>query len=46
MAAIPWLQSGYRLAQADGNEVLVGEYEFLMSGCDLLIVPDVAVDQG
>ena len=46
VAAIPWLQSGYRLAQADANEVLVGEYEFLMSSCDLLIVPDVAVDQG
>ncbi len=45
-AAIPWLQSGYRLAQEEENAVLVGEFEFLMSGCGLLVVPGVAADQG
>lgn len=45
-AAIPWLQSGYRLAQAEENAVLTGEFEYLMSGCGLLVVPGVAADQG
>ena len=45
-AAIPWLQNGYRRAQADGDNVLTSEFEFLMSGCGLLVVPGVDTSQG
>ena len=45
-AALPWLQNGYRLALADGNEVLSGEYEYLMDGCGLLTVPGAEANQG
>ena len=45
-AAVPWLQRGYRLAQEQGDEVLTGEFEFLMSNCGLLTLPESISDQG
>lgn len=45
-AAVPWLQRGYHLAQEDGDEVLTGEFEYLMSNCGLLTLPDAVADQG
>ena len=45
-AAVPWLQRGYRLVQEAGDEVLTGEFEFLMSNCGLLTLPEAITDQG
>jgi len=46
VTAIPWLQHGYRLAQTDENEELVGNYEYLMESCGLLALPGAAPNQG
>ena len=45
-AAVHLLQRGYRLARESGDEVLTGEFEFLMSNCGLLTLPDAVTSQG
>lgn len=39
-AAAPFYRRGYQMAQQNGDETLIGDYEFEMQNCQLLTLPE------